>query len=120
MFDDDMDDADAGHGLPRLFAALANSDRIAIINTLRDHARQHPEGLAISRVAQEAGLTRFSASRHLRVLCEAGLVTVTKRRRALLHKIDARGFEAGEDWLYDVSATVPWHRDAGAALDLPA
>ncbi|MCR2799380.1 helix-turn-helix domain-containing protein [Microbacterium sp. zg-Y818] len=106
-------------GLSLVFGALANVDRIAIIDMLRGVAAEHPGGVSISRVAEATGLTRFSASRHLRILRDAGLVSATRRRPSVMHRLDARGFDAVEDWLCGTTLGEGWF-DAFASLDRPA
>ncbi|KQZ85282.1 hypothetical protein ASD56_02670 [Microbacterium sp. Root166] len=114
-----QDISEEERGLRRVFAALANADRIAIVDLLRGCVEDEPAGVSISRVAESIGLTRFSASRHLRVLCEAGLVSATRRQHSVLHRLDAGGFDAMEDWLCGPALSDHW-LDAFAPLHRPA
>lgn len=86
--------------LASLFAALANPDRLEIMEYLRLVVRDCPEGASITCVAEEMGLSRFSASRHLRVLVSAGLVEAAASDRAILHRPVLSRFEQIEDWAY--------------------
>ena len=116
-----MEDAasEEERSLSTVFAALANGDRIAIIELLRECASEEPGGVSISWVAASTGLTRFSASRHLRILCDAGLVSASRSRHSVLHRLDARGFDALEDWICAVTPGAHW-LDAVAPLHRPA
>ena len=116
---DELDGSADDRGLSRIFSALANADRIAIIDMLRGCATDELDGVSISRVAEATGLTRFAASRHLRILCDAGLVSATRKRHSTLHRIDVRGFYELEDWLSGTSRGDHW-LDTLAALDRPA
>ncbi len=85
-------------GLAAVFAALANEERLAILRVLRDV--RAGGGASISVVADTVGLSRFSASRHLRVLAQVGLVTVERDAQSLIHRLHPRGLDGVEDWLY--------------------
>jgi len=86
--------------LTAVFAALANDERLAILRTLADSARETGRGASISSLADAVGITRFSASRHLRILATAGLVTVRRSGHALIHRLEPAGLDIVEDWLY--------------------
>ena len=96
-------------GLLAAFRALANADRLAVLRVLRECA---PSGMNISQVAAATELTRFTASRHLQVLCVAGFVSATRHEKSIMHRLDPHGFEQVEDWLYDSAPTA-----AGRATD---
>lgn len=86
--------------LARIFNALASPDRLAIVEEL---ARAHAAGaaeLSITAVAAAAGLDRFAASRHLRVLARAGLVQARRRQAAILHALRTCTLTDVEDWAY--------------------
>jgi len=84
--------------LASLFAALANDDRLAIIRAMGEW----PDPMTVTAIAHAVGISRFSASRHLRILCDARLVSATPRGQALLHRLCREGFEDVEDWLFPV------------------
>lgn len=86
--------------LGTVFAAIANADRLAILATMRERRGASACPMTVTEVAHATDLSRFSASRHLRILCDAGLVDVTRRGQALLHELRSDGFDAIEDWLY--------------------
>jgi DNA-binding transcriptional ArsR family regulator len=91
----------AADGLEILFAALASQDRLALMEVLLREARVGGHGgLSISRLAAEAEISRFSASRHLSILRRAGLVAASYAGRRTLHHLNVVRLEAVEDWLY--------------------
>lgn len=107
---------DLGHpgGLQQVFAALANSDRIAIIEVLADLAAARPRGVPISVVAERTELTRFSASRHLKILVDAGVVSVERDQQSQLHRLNVDGLVGAEDWVVAIAQRVESaHDDAG-------
>lgn len=90
-----MQHTDAG----LLFAALANSDRLAMIDALLD--RDAPgTGLSISQVAEAAEVSRFTASRGLAILRAAGLVNEERCGGVYRHWIELEAIIAIEDWAY--------------------
>lgn len=96
-------DAEPGPpGLHEVFAALSNPDRLAILAELRPTPEDLRPARTVSSLAFAIGLSRFSASRHLRQLCDAGLVEVTRQRTALLHRLAITGLARVEDWLYPI------------------
>jgi DNA-binding transcriptional ArsR family regulator len=91
----------SGAGLELVFAALANQDRLVLMGLLlravEDGSHSRP---SISMLASQAELSRFSASRHLAILRQAGLVEVDHVGHRALHQLNAKRLEAIEDWLY--------------------
>ena len=86
--------------LPLLFAALANSHRLAIVEELaRGRHNGHGGALGILELARRAEMTRFAASRHLSVLREAGLVTQQPCGAQRVQSLDDRALQHIEDWL---------------------
>ncbi|WP_461474924.1 ArsR/SmtB family transcription factor [Microbacterium sp. HJ5] len=88
----------------RFFAALASPDRLAILRELcvvwRENGRTG--SLNIGEVAARTEQSRFSASRNLAILRDAGLVIGARDGYQVRHRLDASGFEPLEDWLYPV------------------
>ncbi|WP_293874131.1 MULTISPECIES: metalloregulator ArsR/SmtB family transcription factor [unclassified Sphingomonas] len=60
----------------RLFAALADPTRLALLVILRSGAPR-----SIARLSANAGMTRQAVTKHLRVLEDAALVSVTRDGR---------------------------------------
>jgi DNA-binding transcriptional ArsR family regulator len=80
----------------RIFAALADSTRRAILELLRDHERLTAGEVAASFPT----ISRPAVSKHLRVLREAGLVRAQERGRENHYTLDAQPLaEIQRDWL---------------------
>lgn len=98
--------------LAQVFSALASADRLAILAELRRAAESSPSRsgtMTISEVALRLDMSRFSASRHLNVLREAGLVECVRSDRKALHSLSPSSLNALEDWLYpllDITAAM--------------
>jgi DNA-binding transcriptional ArsR family regulator len=60
----------------RLFAALSDPTRLSLLIILRSGP-----GRSIARLSANAGMTRQAVTKHLRVLEDAGLVTVERLGR---------------------------------------
>lgn len=111
-----MSQADPMHpDVASVFLALANRDRLQLLHVMRTHHAVHgadSPGMPINALAHEAELSRFSASRHLAILRQTGLVTADRVGLAVLHSLAPARFELLEDWLYpfldlmEPSATV--------------
>lgn len=94
--------------LPRIFAALSNDGRLALIDELaRAEAGPGPDELSISTLAVRAGLSRFAASRHLAILRTAGLVIATRVRQSTVHTLNWPALAQIEDWMYSVLDCEP-------------
>jgi DNA-binding transcriptional ArsR family regulator len=83
----------------RAFFALANDDRLAIVAALGGGTSP---GQSITQIAASAGLNRFSASRHLGILRDAGIVRAEKDGVRIIHQLNIDGLDSIEDWLYSV------------------
>lgn len=83
----------------RLFAALANSERLAILDVLLDGPPTGP-GASISEVARATEMTRFAASRHLAILRNSGLLSAERVRTGFRHRVNVEVLTAIEDWAY--------------------
>ncbi len=86
--------------LARRLAAIAFGERRALLQRLLAAHHGGESGLTITVLAAATGTTRFTASRHLGVLRDAGLVTVDIVGTRRLHRIDLEGVVAIDDWLY--------------------
>src|SRR5438874_11527258 len=75
-----------------VFNASAEQQRREILVLLRAG-----EG-RVTEVAQELGITQPGASKHLRVLREAGLVRDRKTGKQRLYGLDARGLRQVQEW----------------------
>ncbi|GAB5448231.1 ArsR/SmtB family transcription factor [Gymnodinialimonas sp.] len=75
------------------FRALADPTRRDILGLL---SAQH---LSIGEVAEHFDMTRPAIKKHLRVLEEGHLITVTAKGRERINAINPDGFRAVESWL---------------------
>jgi DNA-binding transcriptional ArsR family regulator len=75
------------------FEALADPHRRAILEHLRDGER------SVRELADELPISRPAVSRHLRLLAEAGLVTVEPRGTRRLYRLHAAGAEEARAYL---------------------
>jgi len=75
-----------------VFNAIAEPQRRDILTLLRDGERP------VTELARELGLGQPSASKHLRVLREVGLVRDRKVGRQRLYGLDARGLRPVHEW----------------------
>ncbi|MGA5125106.1 ArsR/SmtB family transcription factor [Streptomyces pseudogriseolus] len=90
---------------PALWAALADPHRRAVIALLRTGPR------TVGEIAQACELSQPSASKHLKVLREAGLVRVRQEAQRRVHTLDPAPLAALDDWL------APYRKLWGASLD---
>ena len=104
----------SGHGLVEVdpFRALANSDRREILQTLRRAPENDTTMLSIGKIAAAVELTRFAASRHLRILEASGLVTSQRDGMATLYALRMEGMTFVDDWLADFFV-LPQASDSG-------
>ncbi len=75
------------------FRALADPTRRAILQTLTAGER------TIAEVAGDFDMTRAAVKKHLTVLSDGGLITVTPRGRERLNRLNPKGFAPVRDWL---------------------
>ncbi|MFE3858365.1 ArsR/SmtB family transcription factor [Streptomyces griseorubiginosus] len=76
-----------------LWTALADPHRRAIVALLLERPR------SVGEVSQECGLSQPSASKHLKVLREAGLVRVRQDAQRRVHALDPAPMAALDAWL---------------------
>lgn len=75
------------------FETLADPTRRRIIAALRDGERQ------VNDIVEEAGIHQSGVSRHLRILHEAGFVTVRPDGQRRLYALKPEPFQEFEAWL---------------------
>ena len=79
--------------LTQTFSALSDETRRAIL------ARLATGETTLSEVAAPFGMSQTAVSKHIRVLAEAGLVSVTKRGRTRYCQLNAEPMKDAMDWL---------------------
>ena len=95
-----------------VFNAIAEPQRREILVLLR--AGERP----VTELARELGMTQPGASKHLRVLREAGLVRVQSRAQHRIYALDPAPLAELDDWLAPYRALWNDRLDAlGAHLD---
>ncbi|WP_158862073.1 metalloregulator ArsR/SmtB family transcription factor [Leifsonia sp. AG29] len=78
------------------FAALADPTRAAIVDLLARRGE-----LAAGEIGAEFTSSASAISQHLKVLREAGLVTVEKRAQQRVYRLNVTALAAAEAWLSD-------------------
>ena len=76
-----------------VFSAIADPTRRVILQNLIAEAQ--PAG----RLAGSVRMTQAAFSQHLRVLREAGLVTVSRAGRERIYSLDPTGLKTVSDWV---------------------
>lgn len=76
-----------------IFAALAEPNRFHIVELLREGP------LTVGEIAVQTGLRQPQASKHLRVLSEAGLVEALAEANKRFYKLRPEPFQEMEVWL---------------------
>lgn len=76
-----------------VLSALAEPSRLAIVDLLR-------EGPApVGRIADRVKIAQPHASRHLRILAEAGLVSARRDAQSKIYRLERSPFVSLETWL---------------------
>ena len=84
--------------LNAIFSALSDETRRAILaRLLQGEAR-------LSELAKPFDMSQTAVSKHVRVLSEAGLLTVEKRGRSRHCRLNAEPMQAVAQWLTDYEA----------------
>ncbi|MCB1491455.1 MAG: helix-turn-helix transcriptional regulator [Rhodobiaceae bacterium] len=76
-----------------VFRALADPTRRAILLQLEDR------DMTIAEVASHFDITRAAVKKHLVILGEGGLVSVTTRGRERINHLEPDGLKTAADWL---------------------
>jgi DNA-binding transcriptional ArsR family regulator len=79
--------ADAAQDLDATLRALADGNRRAILDVVRDTA------IPVGEIAERMAMTQQAVSHHLRILRGAGLVTETRQGTRHLFMLRADGFD---------------------------
>ncbi|WP_026924376.1 ArsR/SmtB family transcription factor [Glycomyces arizonensis] len=80
-----------------VFDALGDPVRRRVLELLNEGER--PAGAIAEALRAQFGISQPAASQHLRVLREAGLVTVRAEGTRRVYGVDAAGLAAVQDWL---------------------
>jgi len=83
----------AAANVDRALRALADGNRRAILSAIRSNAR------SVGDLAADLGISQQTASHHLGVLRDAGLVTETRLGARHLFAVNSQGFAAAREYL---------------------
>jgi DNA-binding transcriptional ArsR family regulator len=75
------------------FTALAEPNRLQIVELLRNGP------LTVGEIANKLGLNQPQASKHLRILSDAGLVEVHPIANRRVYKLKRQAFQDLDNWL---------------------
>ena len=76
-----------------VFQVLADPTRRLVVETLRNGERQ------VGEIVEQAGIHQSGVSRHLRILHEAGFVSMRPDGQRQLYSLRAEPFRELDDWL---------------------
>jgi DNA-binding transcriptional ArsR family regulator len=86
--------------MSEVFRALGHTDRLAILDQLRQLPGQ---AAGVSEVADLTGISRFAASYHLGVLREAGILWMDQQKLRRVHRMNLPLITEIEDWAYQLT-----------------
>ena len=87
--------------LPRvIFEALADGTRRRLLELLS--GGEQPVGVLVAALDADRSISQPAVSQHLKVLRDAGLVTVRAEGTRRLHALDPAGVEIARAWLRDL------------------
>ena len=88
-----------------VFEALGDATRRRVLEVLA--AGEQAAGDVVAAVQAHGPITQPGVSQHLRVLREAGLVTVRAEGTKRVYGLDAAGLDAARDWLAHLDPLAP-------------
>ncbi|AUZ87968.1 ArsR/SmtB family transcription factor [Arthrobacter sp. TmT3-37] len=98
-------------GIDDVFAVIAEGTRRQILKNLRDGDK------AVGELVVELQVSQPTVSKHLKVLREAGLVTMRAQGQKRYYSLDPAPLDHVRNWLADFEASAT---QAGTALGEPA
>lgn len=81
------------NSIEQTFAALADSTRMAIIEALTKGET------SLSEIAKPFSMSQTAVSKHVKVLTDAGLVSISKRGRTRYCQLQIDPLQQAEQWL---------------------
>jgi DNA-binding transcriptional ArsR family regulator len=88
-----------------IFDVIADGTRRDILRLLLDRAASGERGTSVSYIVHELGASQPTVSKHLKVLREAGLVSVREEGQHRYYRLDAGPLVAVEDWIIPFTAS---------------
>ena len=90
-----------------IFDVIADPTRRDILRVLLDRHSEAPDGvgeISVSEIVATLELSQPTVSKHLKVLREAGLVSVREEGQHRYYRLDATPLETVEDWIIPFTA----------------
>ncbi|GIT81519.1 hypothetical protein LLS1_31880 [Leifsonia sp. LS1] len=90
-----------------IFDVIADPTRRDILRVLLDRHSEAPDGvgeISVSEIVATLELSQPTVSKHLKVLREAGLVSVREEGQHRYYRLDATPLELVEDWVIPFTA----------------
>ncbi|HWD63402.1 MAG TPA: metalloregulator ArsR/SmtB family transcription factor [Humibacter sp.] len=86
--------------MPDIFDIVADATRRDILRVLLEASEDSDSGeVSVSQIVGDLELSQPTVSKHLKVLREAGLVTVREEGQHRYYRIDVAPLDEMEDWL---------------------
>jgi ArsR family transcriptional regulator len=85
--------------MPDIFAVIADGTRRDILSLLLEQREAGAAGISVSQIVARLELSQPTVSKHLKVLREAGLVTVRESGQHRFYALQYSPLEVVEDWL---------------------
>ncbi|MGO3554203.1 MAG: ArsR/SmtB family transcription factor, partial [Microbacterium gubbeenense] len=82
-----------------IFDVIADSTRREILQVLLSRDQLTEDGTSVSQIVGELTVSQPTVSKHLKVLREAGLVTVREDGQHRYYRVDQTPLEQVDDWL---------------------
>jgi DNA-binding transcriptional ArsR family regulator len=82
-----------------IFGVIADVTRRDILRLLLDRSVAGESGTSVSHIVQQLGVSQPTVSKHLKVLREAGLVSVREDGQHRYYSLSAAPLDEVEDWL---------------------
>lgn len=82
-----------------IFSVIADSTRRDILRVLLERDQQTEDGTSVSQIVGQLSVTQPTVSKHLKVLRDAGLVTVREDGQHRYYRLSAGPLEEVDDWL---------------------
>ncbi|CAN5126079.1 hypothetical protein BH11ACT2_BH11ACT2_15540 [soil metagenome] len=85
--------------MPDIFEVVADPTRRALLQVLRDRLDTRVSAVAVADFVEATGVTRQSVNRHLAILADAALLTVTDDGPHRTYALDASALAPLEEWI---------------------
>jgi len=82
-----------------IFDVIADGTRREILQLLLKRGQDGDDGTSVSEIVAELSVSQPTVSKHLKVLREAGLVTVREEGQHRYYRLDTGPLEQVDDWL---------------------